>query len=549
MENQKPWEGFKLHRLPNMQKDKETLNFQDYTIYRALESDRYLIGLGTGLGKTLCSYCVYEYYKSEYPRTKLIIVTNNSAVFQFRNEYSKFFESEMNLVPIHSKVKGNYRKYRQKMYNDFESGDIDGLVLNYHILVNDLDYIKSIVNKMKKSGQHTFVILDEASSFKNQKTQRYKAVKFLSNNVDKIVALTATLIKGKLEEAYGIYSGLGIQLSKTKETFYKEFCVYWQHPKYFYIKNITGYKNVDEFNRRIEPYTTIINKSEVSNVLPRFTRCMSKVSTDDIQNKLILNIYNGYLREEDVDIDDEDSYIAKITEQGHIRRALLDPTIVLKPEDIPDYKTSPKTEELVRMLEDDFYNEKIVVYSQSKKYIKMLGKLIKKNKNIPDQYKNIGYIHGDIKTVDREEIKQKFQETDEINLILMTDAGTEAINLQSASVLIVMNIPSTAGDFVQLAGRLSRIGSKHQNLLVHFILADNSQDEDDYLIMQQQLGLMSNVMGEQEQGLVDWDMLMNKDRFCKESMSLEDFKEQNKARMIFAKRQKRKQHYEELVGV
>lgn len=93
------------------------------------------------------------------------------------------------------------------------------------------------------------------------------------------------------------------------------------------------------------------------------------------------------------------------------------------------------------------------------------------------------------------------------NIILINDAGIESINLQAASVLIVLTMPTSGGNMVQLAGRLSRIGSAHSNLLLLYLQMEDSQDEDDYLIIQQQMQLMAKVMGEAEKGLIDWDLL------------------------------------------
>ena len=62
----------------------------------------------------------------------------------------------------------------------------------------------------------------------------------------------------------------------------------------------------------------------------------------------------------------------------------------------------------------------------------------------------------------RETAKTAFLNPDDpTRVICITTAGSEAINLQAANLLICLDTPWSAGDFLQLLGRMIRIGSEH----------------------------------------------------------------------------------------
>jgi SNF2 family DNA or RNA helicase len=78
-------------------------------------------------------------------------------------------------------------------------------------------------------------------------------------------------------------------------------------------------------------------------------------------------------------------------------------------------------------------------------------------------------ITGDVTSNDRLKAQHLFQDTD-CPLIFITTAGSAAINLQAASVILLYDTPWAYGDLVQTLGRAQRIGSLREHILViHFI--------------------------------------------------------------------------------
>lgn len=502
------WKNFEICKSSYIKEEQNLLDFQQYSIYQALNKKAFLLGLSTGSGKTFTSLSSFFYYKEKYDNTKLIIITNKSALFQFNSEIDKFFNYAGKRIVLHSDLKGNYKKARENAYSEF-SKDADVLIMNYPVLKLDIDKILDLVADLKKTNK-IFVIYDEATAFKNTSTAAYKSVLKLTSKVDKCLALTATLSKGKLEEAYGIFRGIGIPLTKTKALFLDAFCI----TKNVYrtnIKQIVGYKNIDQFKKVIEPHCILLNKSDINSSLPSFITKVTYLDLDDTQKENLQLIEDGYFLEQSQaekapeDYKEISELTIKLMAFGYNRRCLLDPSILYKDDKYPNY-LSPKTNEIINLLDEDYNNEKIVIYSHSKRYIDLLEKIIPK-KCTNHNYKKILKITGDISTVDRERYKDLFTNDPNHNLIIINTAGIESINLQISNTLIVCDIPSNSGNLIQLLGRISRIGSNHTNLFVNYLLIKDHQDVDEYFIINKQLLLLKNILGESEKNIIDFEIL------------------------------------------
>jgi SNF2 family DNA or RNA helicase len=124
---------------------------------------------------------------------------------------------------------------------------------------------------------------------------------------------------------------------------------------------------------------------------------------------------------------------------------------------------SSKELEFERLMKEELANEKVILFTRFKSGIPYLEVICERN-HIP-----YAKITGDVTSGDRLIAQHKFQDTD-CPLIFITTAGSAAINLQAASVIILYDTPWSYGDLVQTLGRAQRIGSLQEHILViHFI--------------------------------------------------------------------------------
>lgn len=554
------WQDFKLKRHPLLQEDITPFNFQDYSIYRAITKPAFCLGLATGTGKTFCSYAGYFFYRMKYPNTKLLVVTTKSAVIQFTEEREKFFNvPTFKSYAVGTKMKKMYKmsgkKYadcRKQAYQAFATpvgdfGSADSLVMNYSVFRSDFKELYLHLKRMEEQGIHLFVVFDEAAKFKNMDSQTYKCVERTSAIAMRKIAATATLTKGKLEEAYAIMRGIGVHLYPSLDMFMDAHCITFCPPGApAYAAKIVGYKNTTEFVKRLQEFSVILTKKDVAPFLPKFTSTISYVEHSEDQRDLIRSVYSGILDikrftyeanggvpdfdDENINLDMqvntdmpklskdknvEDSGLGdlqktdRLTEVGFIKRALMDIRNVTN-KNLDDFtRMSPKTELLIEALCEEYMGEKIVLYTPSKRYLKIVAQTIRQNKNVPDYYRNVLEIQGEIGEIERNENKKLFSESPDHNIMILNDAGLEALNLQASGTLIVLSLPRSAGDLVQLAGRISRIGSTQSALSLRYVLTEDSQDEDDYASIQSQLLVMYFAQNNQEseEGLMDWKFL------------------------------------------
>jgi superfamily II DNA or RNA helicase len=523
----KIWTNFKLQRLPQFKYDEfEFRDYQQYSSYLLLQNKSYFLALATGLGKTMIAIASYLYYKNRIPNTKLLIFTKKSAILQVQEEFDKFFNHDLNIVPIYDKMpKKGLKKYadvRKLTYQNFSinsSNNIDTLVSGYSLLIRDINIIYPMLYQLKRDGNHLFMIFDESMYFKNLTSDTFNAVNKLYRLSDRAVGMTATVTKGKYEDTYAMFKGLGRYVSPNKSKFMDEFCRVWQNPKNLKHFFINGYKNIPEFKRRVAQYSFSLTKAEADSSLPPFNIRKIYLPHSREQINLIKNIYLDelYVEGKRIIMDDEESKYGR-RETLYIKRALQDERLVTK-EDLKNFdKMSPKTQEIIRLLSEEYFGEKLIIYSDSRVYLELLKNTIKKNKDVQDCYKNILEIHGDISVSDRNDFRKLFERSDQHNLMLMTKAGIEALNLQAASTIIGVTLPHTGGDLLQLAGRISRMDTKHKNLEMIYLLIEKSQDTDEYLIINQQMIVIASLSGESEKGLIDYKILENRKGFSKQAL-------------------------------
>lgn len=515
----KEWEGFSLGVLPNLRVGYRLYDFQMWGVWKALSAGRYVLCFATGLGKTLSAYCVYFYWMLRGGfRGKLLVLTNKTAVLQFGGELGKFFDSDIRCVSVHEGMGLEFEGVRYKGYKGVRGavwdsfgrvGGVDVVVMNHELFGLEGSELIDRVVGLKAAGVRVMFLCDEAAKFRNEGTRLWLNVRDMSGVLDVgcgdlVLGLTATVTKGKLEGVYGLFKGLGVHIARSRVEFLSRYCE--TRFNVFSPRNplIVGYKNLVEFREVVGRHSFTVSKLDVEGELPEYTvkRVLLEGGADLARG--MVEIYGGMFRGGDGRV----VCVSRLGEVGYVRRALLDRRLVFG--GWGDGRRSEKTEEILRMLRDDFVEEKVVIYTPSKVYLKELVREISSCVELGAYYREgVLEVSGDISAVGRERAKERFSaDSGSSNVLVLNDAGLEALNLQAGNVLIVAGLPNSGGDLVQLAGRLSRLGSVHRNVLLVYLLIRGSQDEDEYLILNRQMELMSLVQGgESEAGLIDWGVL------------------------------------------
>jgi superfamily II DNA or RNA helicase len=119
-----------------------------------------------------------------------------------------------------------------------------------------------------------------------------------------------------------------------------------------------------------------------------------------------------------------------------------------------------KTKTLIDDLKSEISNAPILVFSP---YVNVLEYLSKVLVSVGIEHT---MYHGQLSDEEKSSNKKAFK-SGRSNILLMSLAAAKGVNLQRARTLCLFDHPFTSENFTQLAGRISRLGSLHKDLLVH----------------------------------------------------------------------------------
>lgn len=458
--------------------------YQVQGILHLVAMNRFLLGDDTGIGKTIQSIAGLCYVWARDRDAKVVVLTNKSVVGQWALEFEKFCTpGEINVITC----VGTPAK-REKIYKEYEaSTGPTVLIMGYATARRDIKHIQE--------WEGFVLITDEATAFKNPSTQTYQVVRHLSSQASRFWALTATLIKNNLIEGYGIYSLVVPGLfPSSKNKFMNEYCMtrLQQIPgSRRQIPVIIGYRKdqIQRFRDKIDPYFLARAKFDVATELPVLTIREHKCGMTREQKAKYEEALSGLL---EIDRTEEEKETTALTALIYCQE------IVDHPDLIECEGDSDKMKELFELLTDgDFADEKVIVFSRFRKMVDLLEKEAKERKTPISCVR----ITGDEDEDQRKEAMQEFQNPDsDVRVCFITEAAKEGINLQAAKALIFYDSPWSAGDYIQILGRMIRIGSKHDRCYAVHMVARGTIDVKVMGVLRKKMKLIEQVMGKRLKG-------------------------------------------------
>ncbi len=456
--------------------------YQVQGILHLVAMNRFLLGDDTGIGKTLQSITALCYVWAKEQDAKVVVLTNKSVVGQWALEFEKFCApGEITVLAC----VGAPPK-REKIYKEFmASTGPTVLVMGYATARRDIKHMQDWADFV--------LVADEASAFKNPSTQTYQVVRHLSANASRFWALTATLIKNNLIEGYGIYSLVVPGLfPTTKNRFMNEYCLtrLQQIPgSRRQIPVIIGYRKdqIARFRDKIDPYFLARAKFDVAKELPVLTIREHKCGMTREQQAKYEEALSGLL---EIDRTQEEKETTVLSALIYCQE------IVDHPDLIECEGDSDKMRELFDLLtEGDFDGEKVIVFSRFRKMVDILEAEANKRK-IPNVR-----VTGDEDENERKDAMRQFQNPDsDVRICFITEAAKEGINLQAAKALIFYDSPWSAGDYIQILGRMIRIGSKHDRCYAIHMVARGTIDSKVMGVLRKKMKLIEAVMGKRLKG-------------------------------------------------
>jgi superfamily II DNA or RNA helicase len=357
-------------------------------------------------------------------------------------------------------------------------------------------------------------LVSNCTAYKNSATQVHQVCRHLAEQADRVWALSATLIKNNLMEGFGIYQVINSNIfamdngsPMSKNQFMLYYCLTRQQPIHGgrYVTVITGYapQKIREFKDLIDPWYIGRPKHEVATELPTLTCKTIEVELSEEQEDKYQQALGEFLevgRGSNVTVKE----VTKLTAIAYCQE------IVNHLELIDCEGESPKLDTLIDLLtEGDFSDEKVIVFTRFEKLVTLIMKRLEKEK-----IKAVR-VTGKEKEDARKAAMQAFQDPkNETRVICITTAGSESINLQAAKALVCFDTPWSAGDFLQLIGRMIRIGSPHDKCYVLHLLGKSKKKNGktiDHRVMEvlgKKMALVEAVLGKRIKGDQDSDAII-----------------------------------------
>lgn len=422
---------------------------------------RALLADDMGLGKTLQAICAASWLVDNAGARKVLVVCPASLKHQWAREIAKFSVHPAQIIQ-------GVAENRSVQYR----ADALFFIVNYELTVRDL----SVINEMLKPD---LVILDEAQRIKNWRTKLASTIKLIPSRY--VFVLSGTPLENRLEDLYSLLQVVDARVLGPLWRCLLEFHVTDERGK------VIGYRNLSELRRRIAPVMLRRNRSLVSDQLPDRT----EVSLD-----IPMNAKQRELHDSAMSAAGQLAQIAKrrpLTpgEQNRMMSALQQARMACDAAGLVDKQTqgSPKLEELSRLLEELCLqsNRKAVIFSQWALMTDMVESLVRGM--------GLGCVrlHGGIPSQKRGELMDRFQQDDAVQVFISTDAGGVGLNLQSATVLINLDMPWNPAVLDQRIARIHRLGQK-QNVQIFLLLAEDSYEQQVAKLVKGKRDLFDNVI-------------------------------------------------------
>jgi len=468
--------------------------FQKEGVSHALAIKNLILAFGLGLGKCPTSLATMCCAIKQYGFKKILIVVPSKLKQQWFNEYKKFTKGVPLTINVFDMFKTRPKKaiLQNNRIEQIKKSSI--LIISYGMVTKYKEHLK------KES--YNMMILDESSRIKNN-TKQTRAIESICKvmDINSIrMFVTGTPIENKLEDIYYTFKIIDKNIFGNKNDFENSFCILNYHGA------VTGYRNIEHFKKKIEPYYIRKTSHEVWKERPNLNQTYELCEMIGRQKK----VYNDSIASVLSDIRD-------LKRQEQINKAKIAPLISIllsvactSKSIEPNYTGtdhSCKTEQLINILQQLSPDDKVLIFCR---YANMVIPHLCKELAERTEY-NIYKITG--QDTKNDAILNKFKHNKSI--LVASDSISYGTNIQFANYLVNFDLVWNPAVYAQRIGRLYRMGQQ-KNVTVVNLIAQNTFDElvYDKLYNKQTLSdqIFTKNLGAFDTDMTMVDMITNMDK-------------------------------------
>lgn len=479
---------------------------------------RFVLADPVGCGKTPQALIAFAQLKVKRQKIRLLVVTIDSAYYQWAEQALAFLNTltvtVVGLSPRAGKGKqaaaaealranprvwsgdtrGSHDKPAALRATQYSTSPADIFVTTWDQMVRDID----VLMEQPWIGD-TIVVFDEIAEKARSWTQKtfHPCASRLSLKAMYAWGLTATPIMRRIDDLYGIY---GIIRPGMLGDSHNEFrLIYYelelkrirtrQGWKRFYepLEDANGrpiIKNIPQLQRLIRPYFLKRPASEINEYLPKITPPkVIRVEMGKEQRAFYNKVVDRWFHPQR-EIASKDQRIQQIAAIGYAQMASDTPES-LGEGGVP----SAKMEALIRFLKEEAVDEKFIIFTRYTQVLHCITQRLRQ-----EGFPNVE-IHGELSKDEKQTARKAFWDDPAVKGMGITTAGGQALNLQVARILIFFDLPWTWGSYVQLLGRVRRMGSKYPRVFPVLLINSDTIDEDTVTIVKSEKSLVDDTLG------------------------------------------------------
>jgi len=426
---------------------------------------RMILADPTGCGKTPQTLVGWAYLKEKQPTLKLLVVTGKSSQFQWRDSVLKF------LTGVSAAVIG-YDAHKTKVspaarYADYARlAGVDVWITTYALLAKDEAYLLPLLSDF-------VLVFDEVHHIDNRKQETlYPCCARFAAKAKAAWGLSATpMDNGRLDEVYSLFDLIRPGTLGDYPTFRKLYYVLrlvrprWRDKKTgrqarpFY--EVLGHQNLPHLAARIDKFYLRRPAEAIREGLPPITFQIDSIELGTKQQALYTAVYDGQMP-------GAQTRMQKLAALTRAQQAADAPEVLGHTQ-----VGNAKLDRLMERLTGDLVGQKVILYSKYVQVVHVIEERLRTGR-VPS-----ARVTGDDTLKARDAARARFMDMESgVNLICVTDAGGESLDLQAAQIVLLYDLPWTHGSFTQIIGRARRIGSNHANILTVLLSAAQTIDEE-----------------------------------------------------------------------
>jgi hypothetical protein len=397
-------------------------------------NERALLADEMGLGKTIQAIAACALLHRLGKAERVLVVTPASLKTEWEEQIQRF--SGLSYRLVFGPQKERLRAFQDPSFFT---------VVNYEQMVRDALEVNRLLHP-------EVVILDEAQRIKTWSTKTAQAIKRLQSRY--AFVLSGTPIENRIDELYSIVDFLDPCIFGPLFRFNREFFELDDRgrPK--------EYRNLELLRDRVRPLMLRRRKADVETELPGRTDRNFFISLNHQQREAyrdheyeVAKLVH-FARRRPLTKQQQEKLMRELA----MMRMICDTNYILDPDD----RTSPKVEELERILDECLTEAevKVVLFSEWERMLQLVKDRLRKMR--------IGYAWhtGTVPQKRRRAEIRVFKSDPQCRVFLSTDSGGVGLNLQNASVVINCDLPWNPAKLEQ---RIARAWRKNQSRAVTVI--------------------------------------------------------------------------------